>query len=87
MRASSFRPSSRVLGSGRLIAAIDAKSSQEREWRVGWSGRVGIEARVPMQGTTGLRFSVQLRYTGPAPYGQFYQENVRSLGVGIHLAL
>lgn len=83
-----FRPSSMGLGSGRLIAAIDAKSSQEREWRVGWSGRVGIEFRVPMQGTTVRRFSVQLQgYTGPAPYGQFYQENVRSLGIGIHLAL
>jgi uncharacterized protein DUF1207 len=83
-----FRPSSPGSGSGRLIAAIDAKSSQEREWRVGWSGRVGIEFRVPMQGTTVRRFSLQLQgYTGPAPYGQFYQENVRSLGVGIHLAL
>ncbi|MGE5803926.1 MAG: DUF1207 domain-containing protein [Gemmatimonadota bacterium] len=83
-----FRPTSPGPGSGRLIAAIDAKSSQEREWRVGWSGRVGIEFRVPMQGTTVRRFSLQLHgYTGPAPYGQFYQENVRSLGAGIHLAL
>ncbi len=76
------------LGRGRLIAAIDAKSSQERKWRVAWSGRVGIEFRVPMQGTGVRRFSVQLQgYTGPAPYGQFYQENVRSIGMGIHLAL
>ena len=83
-----FRPRSIGLGRGRMIAAIDAKSSQERKWRVGWSGRVGLEVRVPMQGTAVRRFSVQLQgYTGPAPYGQFYQENVRSLGVGIHLAL
>ncbi len=82
------RPGSAQLRRGRLIAAIDAKSSQERKWRVGWSGRLGIEFRVPMQGTTVRRCSVQLQgYTGPAPYGQFYQENVRSLGVGIHLAL
>lgn len=84
-----FRPRSIGLGRGRMIAAIDAKSSQERKWRVGWSGRVGLEVRVPLQGTAAVRrFSVQLQgYTGPAPYGQFYQENVRSLGVGIHLAL
>jgi hypothetical protein len=83
-----FRPTSPALGRGRLIGAIDVKSSQERKWRVGWSGRVGMELRVPMQGTAIRRFSVQLQgYTGPAPYGQFYQENVRSLGVGIHLAL
>jgi len=83
-----FRPPSRGLRRGQLIAAIDAKSSEERKWRVGWSGRVGMEMRVPMQGTTVRRFSVQLQgYSGPAPYGQFYQENVRSLGIGIHLAL
>lgn len=73
---------------GRLIAAIDAKSSQERKWRVGWSGRLGWEFRITIGGATVRPFSVQLQgYTGPAPYGQFYQENVRSVGVGIHLAL
>jgi len=78
----------RGLGSGRLIAAIDAKSSQERKWRLAWSGRVGWEFRVAVQEGVVRRFSVQLQgYTGPAPYGQFYQENVRSIGVGIHLAL
>lgn len=83
-----FRQGSTALRRSRLIAAIDAKSSQERKWRVGWSGRVGLEVRVPMLGTAVRRFSVQLQgYTGPAPYGQFYQENVRSLGMGIHLAL
>ncbi len=83
-----FRPTSPGLGRGRLVGAIDVKSSQERKWRVGWSGRVGMERRVTMQGTAIRRFSVQLQgYTGPAPYGQFYQENVRSLGIGIHLAL
>jgi hypothetical protein len=75
-------------GRGRLIAALDAKSSQERKWRIGWSARVGMEFRVPFGGTTVRRFSIQLQgYTGPAPYGQFYEENVRSIGLGIHLAL
>lgn len=77
------------LGDGRLVAAVDAKSTQERKWRVGWSMRVGIEFR---PGTARLgperNLSVQLHgYSGPAPYGQFYQENVRSVGVGIHLSL
>jgi hypothetical protein len=75
------------LGDGRVIAALDAKSTQERKWRVGWSGRVGIEFRPTTDG--GARnLSVQLQtYSGPAPYGQFYQENVRSVGLGIHLSL
>lgn len=83
-----YRRAAAALRRGRFVAAIDAKSSQERKWRVGWSARVGIEVRAPMRGAAVRRFSVQLQgYTGPAPYGQFYQENVRSLGTGIHLAL
>jgi hypothetical protein len=75
------------LGEGRLVAALDIKSTQERNWRVGWSGRVGIEFR-PVPATGERNVSVQLQgYSGPAPYGQFYQENVRSIGVGIHLGL
>ena len=73
---------------GRLIAALDVKSSEERKWRVGWSGRLGWEFRLTIGGATVRPFSVQLQgYTGPAPYGQFYQANVRSIGAGIHLAL
>lgn len=75
------------LGDGRVIAALDVKSTEERKWRVGWSGRVGIEFR-PTTGGAARNLSVQLQaYSGPAPYGQFYQENVRSIGVGIHLSL
>ena len=75
------------LGEGRVIAALDIKSTEERNWRVGWSGRVGIEFRPTLSAGT-RNLSVQLQaYSGPAPYGQFYQENVQSIGVGIHLAL
>jgi len=83
-----FRQPRRSPRGARVIAAVDAKSSEERKWRVGWSGRVGWEFRVTIRGATVRPFSVQLQgYTGPAPYGQFYQENVRSIGAGIHLAL
>ncbi len=77
------------LGDGRIVAALDAKSSEEREWRVGWSARAGIEFRLAADGVGAARnLSLQLQaYSGPAPYGQFYQENVRSVGVGVHLAL
>ncbi|MGH7608213.1 MAG: DUF1207 domain-containing protein, partial [Gemmatimonadales bacterium] len=64
------------------------KSTQERKWRVGWSARVGIEFRVAIEGAAIRGFSAQLHgYSGPAPYGQFYQENVRSVGLGLHLSL
>jgi len=75
------------LGDGRVVAALDAKSIEERRWRVGWSGRLGVEFR-PRGPDATRRLSVQLEaYTGPVPYGQFYQENGRSAGVGIHFSL
>jgi uncharacterized protein DUF1207 len=75
------------LGDGRIVAALDAKSSEERKWRVGWSARAGIEFRLAADGSA-RNLSLQLHaYSGPAPYGQFYQENVRSVGVGVHVAL
>jgi len=83
-----LRQSRARIGRGRVIAAIDAKSSQERNWLVAWSGRLGWEFRVATQGTTVRRCSVQIDgYSGPAPYGQFYQADVKSIGVGIHLSL
>ena len=75
------------LGTGRLVAALDVKSTEERKWRVGWSARLGVEFQ-PAGTTMPRRLSVQLEaYAGPAPYGQFYVENVKSVGVGLHFSL
>ncbi len=75
------------LGAGRPLAALDVKSTEERKWRVGWSARGGIEFE-PLGTTAPRRLSVQIQaYAGPAPYGQFYVENVKSLGVGLHFSL
>ena len=75
------------LGDGRLVAALDAKSSQERKWHTGWSVRAGLEFRPAVSGRV-RRVSVQLHgYDGPAPYGQFYEENVQSVGIGVHFSL
>jgi opacity protein-like surface antigen len=75
------------LGDGHAFVALDVKSAQERKWRVGWSGRAGVAFRLDT-GDGSRLMSLQLQgYTGPAPYGQFYQKNVRSVGVGIHFEL
>lgn len=77
------------LGGGRVIVALDAKSSQERKWQTGWSVRAGLEF-LPASSSPEARrrLSVQLQgYRGPAPYGQFYLENVRSVGLGVHFSL
>ncbi|HXF96416.1 MAG TPA: DUF1207 domain-containing protein [Gemmatimonadales bacterium] len=77
------------LGSGRVIAALDAKSIGERKWQVGWSFRAGVEFGPARQGLIlGRSWSVGVEaYDGPAPYGQFYRENVSVVGVGLHLTL
>jgi opacity protein-like surface antigen len=75
------------LGVGRALAALDLKSTEERKWRLGWSARFGIEFQ-PLGTKAPRRLSVQLQaYTGPAPYGQFYVENVKSVGLGLHFSL
>ena len=75
-------------GDGRLIAALDAKSLQERAWQTGWSVRAGIEFPPNGTATEPRRLSVQLQaYDGPAPYGQFYLDNVKSVGLGLHFSL
>jgi len=80
-----YRPG--AMGARRPFAALDAKSTQERKWRVGWSARLGIEFE-PAGQTAPRRLSVQVQgYAGPAPYGQFYVENVTSVGVGLHFSL
>lgn len=83
------------LATGRVVAALDAKSFQDRGWDVGWSAIAGLELGDPVArpdgtggGVGGWRWSVMVRaYTGPAPYGEFFRDRVASLGVGLGLAL
>ena len=80
------------LAAGRVVAGLDAKSFEDTGWDVGWSGIAGLELGDPLArgegGAGGWRWSVLLRaYTGPAPYGEFFRDRVRSLGVGLGLAL
>ncbi len=77
------------LATGRLVAALDGKSVQDRNWQVGWSFVTGLELGDPMLAPgAGWRWSMLLKaYTGPSPYGEFYRDRVSSLGVGVGLAL
>src|SRR6184192_4157866 len=64
------------LAAGRVVAALDAKSFQDRGWDVGWSGVTGLELGDALAGPDGgWRWSVLVRaYTGPAPYGEFFRD-------------
>ncbi len=76
-------------GEGRLVAALDGKSFADRAWQVGWSLRTGLAFSSPtaLDGG-GPPWSMMLTaYSGPTPYGQFYREDLSSVGIGIALSL
>jgi hypothetical protein len=71
-----------------LVAALDVKSSEEQEWKPAWSARAGLElawARDPGHPPRRVRLLGEF-YDGPSPYGQFYREQLRYVGVGLHVS-
>jgi hypothetical protein len=82
-----LRPAS--FGAGRFVAALDVKAVEEVDWGWAWSARSGIEiARVPNAGHPPRVVSLLGEwYEGLAPYGQFFRENIRFIGVGLHFSL
>jgi len=77
------------LAAGRLVAALDGRSVQDRGWQIGWSFVTGLELADPLLlPGSGWRWSVPLKgYSGPSPYGEFFRDRVSSLGFGLGLAL
>lgn len=74
------------VGQGTYYVALDAKASEERNWRVGWDGRLGWEFGPPAP--SARRWRVELHgFRGPSPYGQFYGLDVSAVGAGIHFEL
>ncbi len=77
------------IGQARWVGAIDLKSLEEHDWTVARSLRAGLEFS-PVEVPPGTRRSWSLlieAYEGPAPWGQFYQDDVSYLGFGFHLGL
>jgi hypothetical protein len=77
------------LAAGRVVAALDARSVQDRAWQIGWSFVTGLELADPLVlPGSGWRWSLQLKgYSGPSPYGEFFRDRVSSLGFGLGLTL
>ncbi len=78
-----------AVGGFRVVAGIDVKSTDEQDWSPAWSGRAGIE--LARSGGSGhpVRL-VQLlfeAYSGPSPYGQFFQDDISYIGLGVHFGL
>jgi Protein of unknown function (DUF1207) len=86
-----FRPMTWVipfgdLGGFRFVAASDIKTSKEHDWKPSVSARAGLEYdRARGTEPPGRRWGLFAEfYEGPSPYGQFFRERVRFMGVGAH---
>jgi len=72
-----------------LVSGVDLKSTEQHNWSQAISGRAGLELARAERGGHPLRLVTILLevYKGPSPYGQFFQEDISYVGVGIHFSL
>ena len=89
-----LRPATTLLRFGRIgflrfLAAVDLKASQQHDWDPSVSARAGFEIDRPFTGELPARsWSILFEsYRGPSPYGQFFRQKVRLIGVGAFFAL
>jgi hypothetical protein len=72
-----------------FVSGVDFKSTEQHNWAQALSGRVGLELARPAAGGHPVRLVAILLelYKGPSPYGQFFQEDISYVGVGINFSL
>jgi hypothetical protein len=68
---------------------LDLKATDLHHWSPAMSGRVGLEdIRRGSGGHPGRLVTLMLEvYQGPSPYGQFFQDDISYIGVGLHFGL
>jgi hypothetical protein len=73
----------------RLVASGDVKASEQQDWDPAVSARAGVEFLVfSSSGHPPRLWSILAEaYDGPSPYGQFYLQEIRFLGAGLHFQL
>jgi hypothetical protein len=76
-------------GPFQLVGGVDLKTTEWHDWSPAISGRVGFEvARRAAGGHPGRLVALMLEiYQGPSPYGQFFQDDISYVGVGLHFGL
>jgi hypothetical protein len=76
-------------GAVQLVGGVDVKSTERFDWSPAISGRAGIEViRRGPGGHPGRLVSLMLEvYDGPSPYGQFFQDDISYVGLGLHFGL
>jgi hypothetical protein len=79
-----YRGSTPLLWNGRPIGGVDMKSTEENDWAIDTSIKVGLEFGHPNPGQRRLRLLAEY-YNGYDPHGQFYNNKVEYYGLGISL--
>jgi hypothetical protein len=76
-------------GPVQLVSGVDLKATDLYDWSPAVSGRVGLEvARYGSDGHPTRLVTLMLElYQGPSPYGQFFQDDISYIGVGLHFGL
>jgi hypothetical protein len=72
-----------------LVGGIDVKASELHDWSPATSGRIGVQfvRSGPNDHPSRLVTLMLEIYQGPSPYGQFFQDDISYVGVGLHFSL
>ena len=72
-----------------FVAGIDFKASELHDWSAATSGRIGVQFARSGPGAHPARLVTLMleMYQGPSPYGQFFQDDISYVGVGLHFSL
>ena len=76
-------------GPVQLVGGVDLKMTERHDWSPAISGRAGLEVlRSGPGGHPGRFLALMLEfYEGRSPYGQFFQDDISYVGVGLHFGL
>jgi hypothetical protein len=77
------------LANARWVAGVDVKRWQQNDWAIQISAKAGLEFSPNRRASTGSRhWSLLMEFfDGASPYGQFYKDDLRYLGVAVQLGL
>ena len=72
-----------------MVGGVDVKVTNQADLSPAISGRAGLQAAHSRAGGHPARLvSLLLEvYDGPSPYGQFFQDDISYVGVGLHFGL
>ena len=76
-------------GPVQLVSGVDVKTTERFDWSPAISGRAGLVVMRSGPGGHPARLVALLLeiYDGPSPYGQFFQDDISYIGVGLHFGL